>query len=44
MTDFFKNEGIVTKAFTPYTVYKNGIIEKANHLVEERVRVMLIET
>ena len=44
ITDFFKNEGIVTKASTPYTAHQNRIAEKANHLVEERVRVMLIKT
>ena len=43
MTEFFKTEGIVTKAFTLYTVYQNRIIKKANYLVKERVRVMLIK-
>jgi hypothetical protein len=44
LTDFFKNKGIVTEVFTPYTVHQNGIAEKANYLVEEKVRLMLIET
>jgi len=44
ITDFFKDEGILTKASTPYTAYQNGIVEKANHLVKERVRVILIKT
>jgi len=44
LTDFFKDEGILTEVSTPYTAHQNGIAEKANHLVEERVRVMLIET
>jgi hypothetical protein len=44
LTDFFKNEGIVTEVFTPYTVHQNGIVEKANHLVKEKIRLMLIET
>ena len=44
ITNFFKNEGILTKVFTLYTAHQNKIAEKANHLVKERVRVMLIET
>ena len=44
MTDFFKNKGILTEAFTPYTAHQNGIVEKANHLVKEKIKVMLIET
>ena len=44
MTDFFKDEGILTKVSTLYTAYQNRIAEKANHLVKERVRVMLIKT
>ena len=44
MTNFFKDEGILTKASTLYTTYQNGIVEKANYLVKERVRVMLIKT
>jgi hypothetical protein len=44
LTDFFKNKGIVTEVFTPYTTHQNGIAEKANHLVKEKVRVILIKT
>jgi len=44
LTNFFKDEGILTKVSTPYTAYQNRIAEKANHLVKERVRVMLIKT
>jgi len=44
MTDFFKNEGILTKVSTLYTTHQNEIVEKANYLVKERVRVMLIKT
>ena len=44
LTDFFKDEGILTKVSTLYTAHQNGIVEKANHLVKERVRVMLIKT
>ena len=44
LTNFFKDEGILTKVSTLYTIYQNGIVEKANHLVKERVRVMLIKT
>ena len=44
MTNFFKNKNILTEAFTPYTAHQNGIAKKANHLIEKRVRIMLIET
>jgi len=44
ITNFFKDEGILTKASTLYTAHQNGIVEKANYLVKERVRVMLIKT
>ena len=44
MTNFFKNKGILIKVFTPYTIHQNRIAKKANYLVEERVRVMLIES
>ena len=44
LTDFFKDKGILTKVSTLYTAHQNGIAEKANHLVEERVRVILIKT
>ena len=44
LTNFFKDKGILTKVFTPYTVYQNKIVKKANYLVKERVRVILIKT
>ena len=44
LTNFFKNKGILTEVFILYTVHQNKIAKKANHLIEERVRVMLIET
>jgi transposase InsO family protein len=44
LTNFFKNKGIVTEVSTPYTTHQNGIAEKANYLVKEKVRVMLIKT
>ena len=44
ITDFFKDKGILTKVSTLYTAHQNRIVEKANYLVKERVRVMLIET
>ena len=43
LTNFFKNKGIVTEVSTPYTVYQNGIAEKANHLVKKRDKVILIK-
>ena len=43
LTDFFKDEGILTKVSILYTIYQNRIVEKANYLVKERVRVMLIK-
>ena len=44
ITNFFKDKGILTKVSTLYTTHQNGIVEKANYLVKERVRVMLIKT
>ena len=44
LTNFFKDKGILIKVSTPYTTHQNGIVEKANHLVKERVRVILIKT
>ena len=44
LTNFFKDEGILTKVSTLYTIYQNRIVEKANYLVKERVRVILIKT
>ena len=44
LTNFFKNKGILIKVSTLYTTHQNKIIKKANHLVKERVRVILIKT
>ena len=44
LTDFFRDEGILTKVSTLYTAHQNRIVEKANYLVKERVRVILIKT
>ena len=44
ITNFFKDEGILTKVSTLYTTHQNGIVEKANYLVKERVKVILIKT
>ena len=44
LTNFFKNKGILIKVSTPYTAHQNGIAKKANYLVKERVRVMLIKS
>ena len=44
LTDFFKDKNILIKISTPYTAHQNRIAEKANYLVKEKVKIILIKT
>ena len=39
--EFLKSEGILKETSTPYTPQSNGVVERANHTIMERVRCML---
>jgi transposase InsO family protein len=39
--EYLKSEGILNKTTTPYTPQSNGVIERANRTIMERVRCML---
>jgi len=39
--EYLKSEGILTETTTPYTPQSNGVVERANRTIMERVRCML---
>jgi len=40
-TEYLKSEGILKETTTPYTPQSNGVVERANRTIMERVRCML---
>jgi len=39
--EYLKSEGILKETTTPYTPQSNGVVERANHTIMERLRCML---
>jgi hypothetical protein len=40
-TEYLKSEGTLQETTTPYTLLSNGVVERANRMIMERVRCML---